>query len=890
MKRYKDLTKSQKVTLWFWTAVLVPTIIIVTVIAATALGIFGQLPSFEDLENPKSNLATEIISEDGIVLGSFYVQNRSYVDYEELSPSLVEALVATEDSRFYSHSGIDFISLARVGVKTLAMGDRGQGGGSTITQQLAKNLFPRDTVRNRSKVAKAGKLVVAKFKEWITAVKLEHNYTKDEIVAMYFNTVFFGSNAYGIKSASKTFFNKAPHELNVQEAALLVGVVNAPTKYSPVRNPENALKRRNTVIARMGNGGYLTSAQVDSLSALPIELNFSISSHNDGLATYFREMIRQTMTSPKPTRNMFYHEYDYKYELERWENNPLYGWCLKNKKADGTNYDIYRDGLRIYTTLNATMQQYAEESLTKHMANSIQPAMDRQIKNTRITFQKTSKKEIEKIINRAIRYSDRYYEMSRWGHSEQEILASFDVPVRTTIFTYKGEVDTLITPRDSIWHHKRILRASLVAMDPNTGHIKAYVGGPSFRYFKYDMAKQGKRQVGSTIKPFVYTYAIDHLGMTPCTTVPNVPTSIVTPGGRVWQPKEAGKATYDGLYYPLRWGLARSRNNYSAWIMEQSRNPEGVAEFLHTMGIKSYIDPVYPLCLGTSDASLFEMAGAYSTFVNRGVFTEPIFVTRIEDRHGNIIAEFTPQTSVAISEVTAHTMVDMMRTVVLAGTGRRLIYEYGAGGMEVGGKTGTSQENRDGWFMCIAPNLVGGVWVGGEDQSVHLTRAGEGSVVALPIYGDFFRKVLKDGSLGVTRKDRFHNPRGAVNYTCWEPHSPYNDDGAYGYYDEEGNYVDTSTTYYDYYDNSSDYDYDAEYRSYMTEFSVDDNMDVDTYKKQNKKAEVEAEATPQKGGSTSNGNGGGGSSNSEPIVKKRTEAPKPKPVQDVVYEDEDEFF
>ncbi|MBO5692757.1 MAG: transglycosylase domain-containing protein [Tidjanibacter sp.] len=863
MKRYKDLTKSAKVTLWFWVAILVPTLAIIGIITATACGAFGSLPSFEDLENPKSNLATDIISEDGVVLGSFYVQNRSYVDYEELAPALEQALVATEDSRFYSHSGIDFISRARVGVKTLAMGDKGQGGGSTITQQLAKNLFPRDTTRTRSKVKKASKLVVAKFKEWITAVKLEHNYTKDEIVSMYFNTVFYGSNSYGIKSAAKTFFNKQPHELNTQEAALLVGVVNAPTKYSPVRNPNNATKRRNVVLARMGEAGYLTSTEVDSLSALPIELHYSTSTHNDGLATYFREMIRLTMTSPKPTRNMFYNEYDYKYELERWESDPIYGWCLKNKKADGTNYDIYRDGLRIYTTLNSTMQQYAEDALVKQMTNT-QKAMDRQVKNTKVLFQKTSKKEVEKIINKAIRESDRYYEMSRWGHSEQEILAAFDQPVRTTIFTYKGEVDTLITPRDSIMHHKRILRASLVAMDPHTGHIKAYVGGPSFRYFKYDMAKQGKRQVGSTIKPFIYTYAIDHLGMTPCTTVPNVPTSIVTPGGKVWEPKEAGKVEYDGEFYPLRWGMARSRNNYSAWIMEQARNPEAVAEFIHKMGVKSYIDPVYPLCLGTSDASVFEMVGAYSTFVNRGVFTEPIFVTRIEDRHGNIIAEFTPKSTVAISEVTAHTMVDMMRTVVQAGTGRRLIYEFGAGGMEVGGKTGTSQENRDGWFMCVAPNLVGGVWVGGENQSIHLSRAGEGSVVALPIYGEFLRSVLKDGNLGVTRSDRFHNPPGAKNYTCWEPESPYNDDAVYAEMGEEGGEI----------------DWDAEYRSNLGDFDVDSNIDVDTYKKQKKeekKAQEEA-ATMAGGGQSAAGDGA-------------TEKPaKQTPAASVVYEEEEEFF
>lgn len=769
MKRYNELTKGQKAGLWFWVVVLVPTIAFVALLVMTGAGLFGKLPTFEELENPKSNLATEIYSEDGVLLGSYYVQNRSYVDYEELSPALVAALVATEDERFHSHSGIDFISLARVGIKTIAMGDKGQGGGSTITQQLAKNLFPRDTTHYSSKVARVGKLVIAKFKEWITAVKLEHNYTKDEIVAMYFNTVFFGSNAYGIKAASKTFFGKEPHEINVQEAAVLVGAVNAPTRYSPVRNPKNALNRRNTVMARMEKSGYITSSQLDSLKALPIELNFSSSSHNEGMATYFREMIRTTMTSPKPTRNMFYTKYDYEKEVERWESNPLYGWCLKNQKADGTNYNIYRDGLKIYTTLNSTMQRYAEEAVQKQLSEQIQPAMDKQVRASGRLFGDLEKAEVDKIIARAVRYSDRYREMSNAGYTKAEIDEAFRTKVGTKIFTFQGEVDTLITPLDSILHHKRIMRASLMAVDPHNGHVKAYVGGPSFRYFKYDMAKQGKRQVGSTIKPFIYTFAFDHLGYNPCTMVPNLPVTIETYTGEAWTPKEAGsKVIYDGEMYPLKWGLARSRNNYSAWIMKQANQPAAVADFIHDMGIMSYVDPVNAICLGTPDVSLFEMVGAYSTFANRGVHTEPIFVTRIEDRHGNVLAEFSPTSTVAISEQTAYTMVDMLRTVVQRGTGVRLGWAYGMKDVEVGGKTGTSQENRDAWFMCVAPNLVGGVWVGGEDQSVHLEAKGEGSVVALPIYGEFLKKVMDNGSLGVTREDTFHRPAGAVEYDCWD--------------------------------------------------------------------------------------------------------------------------
>ncbi len=765
-KRIDNQTKQRRFVRWFWGLILVPSVIILIVIILTASGAFGRLPSFVELENPESNLATEIYSEDGKMIGSFYIQNRSYASYEELSPALVAALVSTEDARFYSHSGIDFISLARVAIKTLALGDRGQGGGSTITQQLAKNLFPRDTTSNNSTLQRAGKLVIAKFKEWITAVKLEYNYTKEEIVAMYFNVVFYGSNAYGIKSASSTFFDKHPSELTVPEAAMLVGVVNAPTRYSPVRNPERAIERRNTVMTRMQQQGYITREQLDSLKATPIELKYNPSSHDAGTATYFREMIRTVMNAKKPTRNQYLNEWDYEQELARWENNPLYGWCHKNTKADGTPYNIYSDGLKIYTTINSSMQTYAENALQEQLETVIQPRMDQQYRATGVLFDDMSKEDIENIIRRAMIYTDRYRALKAEGLSEEEIDKEFRTPVRTRIFTFKGEVDTLISPRDSILHHKRIMRAAFMALDPNNGHVKAYVGGPDFRYFKYDMVKQGKRQVGSTIKPFIYTFAIDHLGFTPCTMVPNLPTTIETYSGEPWTPKEAGNVEYDGVLHPLKWGLARSRNNYSAWIMKQAKRPEAVADFIHNMGIHSYIDPVNALCLGTPDVSLFEMVGAYATFVNKGVFTEPIFVTRIEDRQGNLLASFNTTSSVAVSEQTAYTMTGMLRNVVTSGTAGRLIREHGFAETEVGGKTGTSNDNRDGWFMGITPNLVGGVWVGGEDQSVHLNSAGEGSVVALPIFGEFMEQVYANPALGISREDKFYHPLGAIEYNC----------------------------------------------------------------------------------------------------------------------------
>lgn len=772
---------SPKTIRWIWTIAFAPVGLLLVMLLLTALGVFGRMPSFEELENPKSNLATEIYSEDGKVLSTFFIQNRSYVQYADLFPAdsigslrleghvvppVVAALIATEDIRFRSHSGIDIPSLVRVAVKTVALQHASQGGGSTITQQLAKNLFPRDTVRNRGRVVKTAKLVLSKFKEWITALKLEYNYTKEEIATMYLNTVAYGSNAYGIKSAAQTFFGKEPHELAVQEAAVLVGVVNAPTRYSPVRNPDNALARRNLVLSRMAAAGALTRAECDSISALPIVLNYKPISHNEGSATYFREMLRLTLTAQKPRRSHFYNAWDYEEALREYEENPLVGWCHKNKKADGTPYNIYRDGLKIYTTINSKMQRYAEEAVQRQMEREIQPKMEAQYRWSKQLFVGTDAEERERIIRRAVRGSDRYHEMKQAGYSEREIEEAFGRPVPMKVFTYKGERDTVLSPRDSILHHKRILRAAFVALDPHTGFVKAYVGGPNFRYFKYDMARQGKRQIGSTIKPFIYTFAIDHLGLTPCTLVPNLPVTIETSNGTAWSPKEAGKVEYDGVLHPLMWGLALSRNNYSAWLMKQAKEPGAVADFIHNMGIRSFIDPVPALCVGSSESNVYELASAFSTFANGGVHNDAAFVTRIEDRHGNLIASFIPQSQDAINERTAYTMLTMLKRVVSSGTAGRLKWQFGLDDAELGGKTGTSNENRDAWFMCVAPRLVAGSWVGGEDQQVHLLSRGEGSVVALPIVGDFLKRVYDDGTLGVSRADRFVRPAMMPDYDC----------------------------------------------------------------------------------------------------------------------------
>ena len=777
------MKKKRKIVAWLWGIFLTPVTILALMLILTALGAFGRMPTFEELENPKSNLATKIYADNGKVeIGSFFVQNRSHKQYSDLfpkdsaelitikgnqMPAVAAALIATEDARYFDHSGIDLVSLARVGVKTIAMRHSSQGGGSTISQQLAKNLFPRDR-SSRGKIAKYSKLLVSKLKEWITAIKLESNFTKEEIIALYLNTVEYGSNSFGIEAASETFFGKDVTKLNIQEAAMLVGVVNAPTRYSPVLNPKSALTRRNLVLQRIKEAGGISQKECDSIAALPIKLSYKPVSHNAGNANYFREMLRLTMNAKRPVKKNYKTDWDYEQACKEYDNNPIVGWCHKNRKADGSPYDIYRDGLKIYTTINPAMQKYAEEAVQKQMRTVIQPAMDRQIKATGRLYRRVSKKKEDATIKHAMRQSERFYNMREEGYSDDEIYAAFDKPCRTKIFTYKGERDTLITPRDSILHHKGIMRASLVAIEPRTGHVKAYVGGTSFKYFKYDNAKQGKRQVGSTVKPFVYCFAIDQLGLSPCTQVPNNRVYINTGWGKKWSPKEAGGGGYDGALHPLRWGLMKSRNNYSTWIMKQVGQPKLVADFIHNMGVASYIKPVYPLCVGSWESNVYEMVGAYCTFVNDGIYNTPIFVTRIEDRHGNIISSFTPSSHDAISKEVAYTMITMMRNVITKGTGSRLVRAYGMGGVDIAGKTGTTNKNRDAWFICVTPNVAIGSWVGAEDQTVSLTRGGEGSVMALPIVGEFLKKTHQDPNIKVNRSDKFNPPLGYKEQKCNE--------------------------------------------------------------------------------------------------------------------------
>ncbi|MDD3567356.1 MAG: transglycosylase domain-containing protein [Bacteroidales bacterium] len=760
----------KKFQIWFWGLFSFVWVLVISLFVLIGLEFFGPLPSFEELENPKSNLASEVYSEDHVVLGSYYIQFRTFVDYDDLSPNLVNALLATEDIRFHSHSGIDARSIARVFVKTIVLQQSRSGGGSTITQQLAKNLFPRDTTIYSSPLARKSSLAVTKFKEWITAVKLERNYTKEEIIAMYLNTVAFGSNAYGIRAASKTFFNTTPDSLNIEQSALLVGVVNAPTRYSPVRNPDQSLSRRNFVISQMAKYNFITEAERDSISSIPIELNFRVQDHNVGLATYFRGSLQILLTRSEPNPRAYFSYAQYKEDSLQWEINPLYGWCNKNLKPDGTPYNLYRDGLKIYTTINSRMQKYAEEAVEEHLGGYLQAEFDAEQKarGYRLFHNDLSNEQIDGIILQAMRQTERYRVMRNNGVSMDSINANFNTKVPMTIFTWKGERDTILSPIDSIKHYKRILRTGFMAMDPRTGHIKAWVGGPNYKHFKYDHVRQGKRQVGSTIKPFLYTLAMQE-GYSPCHLVPNVPQTFQV-ADSVWTPRNSGRSEYDGKMVTLKWGLANSVNNISGWLMKQF-NPRALVEICQRMGINSHIDPVVSAFLGTSELSVYEMVGAYGTYANKGVHVEPLMVTRIEDKNGNILATFHPQRSEAISEQTAYLMINLLEGVINQGTGGRLRFRYNLEG-PIAGKTGTTNNHSDGWFMGIVPNLVGGVWVGAEDRSVgfqNITQ-GQGANMALPIFGLFLQKVFNDGGLGVNPTDEWDKPLRLmdVNLDCEE--------------------------------------------------------------------------------------------------------------------------
>lgn len=755
----KDTTKKKVIT-WFWIIISAPVALLLLLLLL--VWAFADIPSFEELENPDSKLATQVLAEDGEILTTFHIENRSYVSYEELSPYLVEAAVATEDIRFYDHAGIDFISLGRVLVKTLLMSDSSQGGGSTITQQLAKTLYPRKDVSSKIPGVAKFRMVLIKLKEWITAVKLERNYTKEEIMDMYMNAVFFGSNAYGVKAAAQTFYAKNPSDLTVEESAMLVGMVNKPTRYNPALNPDKALTRRNFVIGQMEKAGYLTEAQRDSICALPIILSYQVQDHNAGLAPYFRDMLRRIMNAREPKRSSYSQYEDYAADSLLWVNDGLYGWLNKNRKADGSSYNLDKDGLRIYTTINYKMQKYAEEAVAEHLGKDLQKSFwrDLRYKKNRPFSDDVDKATIDLLMKQARRWSDRYRIMKARGASEAEIQKSFKEKTEMRLFSWdkKGYIDTLMTPDDSIKYYKSHLRAAFMAIEPHTGKVKAYVGGPDYRYFKYDNVRQGKRQVGSTIKPFLYTLAMQE-GMSPCDKVVNIPQTFII-GEDTWTPKSTDRDEWIGQTVTLKWGLTKSSNNISAYLMKQF-GPHAMAEMMRKMGIESHIDEVASLCVGPADLTLYEMVAAYNTFPSRGVYISPIFVTRIEDNAGNVLGEFNNRKREAISEQTAYLMANLMQGVVNSGTAVRLRAKYGLKG-EIAGKTGTTNDQADGWFIGYVPKLTAGVWVGAEDRQIHFQSLalGGGSNMALPIWGLFMQKVVKDGTLGISETDRFLAPPG----------------------------------------------------------------------------------------------------------------------------------
>ena len=736
----------------FWSVLLVGIIGVFVFFWLISAGKLGFMPTFEELENPNNRFASEVYFADGPIMNRYFEkENRKYIEYREIPQSVIDALIATEDVRFYDHSGIDVRGLFRV-AKGLLTANTSAGGGSTISQQLAKMLFPRESDLN------VFELVIRKFREWVIAVRLEKSYTKEEILTMYLNKYDFLNLAVGISSAADIYFQVPLDSLKVEQAAMLVGMAKNSSYYNPVRRPELTLNRRNVVLSQMYKYDKITREECDSLKQLPLGLNFKRVDHKEGLATYFREYLRLFMTANKPDRKRYRDLSQFRLDSIAWETNPLYGGCKKNVKVDGSHYDLYSDGLKIYTTLDSRMQKYAEEAVREHLSQDLQPLFDKEkVKKLRPPFSNDmTPAEIEEVLNRSIRQSERYRVLSKQGMSFKEIRKTFDQPLKMQVFTWNGIRDTVMTPLDSIKHYKSFFRSGFMVMQPQTGYIKAYVGGPDYRYFMYDMVSAGKRQVGSTIKPILYTLAMQE-GLGPCDKVPNIPQTFILPTGEPWSAR--GGTKRQGEMVTLRWGLANSENNISAWVLKQF-TPEAVAQMAHKMGITSFIDPVPSVFLGTAEITVKEMVAAYSIFANKGVYNSPLPVYRIEDKYGNVLQEFRPESREVITENTAYLMCNLLEGVVTGGTGVRLRYKYKLMN-PMGGKTGTTQKHADGWFMGVTPDLVGGVWVGAEDRSIHFQNLanGQGASMALPIWAKFLLKAYADPRLKMSDRP-FDRPAG----------------------------------------------------------------------------------------------------------------------------------
>ena len=715
-------------------------------------GWIGYMPPIAELQNPISRYASQIISADGRLMGTWSRnENRVFVDYDSISPYIFDALVATEDVRFYEHSGIDVRALGRAIVKRGILGHKEAGGGSTITQQLAKQLYSEGAESTMQRL-------LQKPIEWVIAVELEKNYTKNEILTLYLNYFDFLHNAVGIKTAANVYFSKSPAKLTLAECATLVGMCKNPSYYNPVREPERCRERRNVVLAQMVKAGTLSQEDYETIAAQPLELHFHRIDHKEGQGTYMREYLRRILMASKPDPKN-YHEWQRQQYYEdslMWETDPLYGWCKKNHKKDGSDYDIYTDGLKVYTTLDSRMQRYAEEAVQRQVGRNLQPLFEAEKRsNPNFPYHVSIKSEVVKRrLDKAMRQSDRYRLLSAEGASEEEIKRSFNTPIDMTVYSIHGSVDTVMTPLDSIRYYKKFLRSSLVSIDPATGHVKAYVGGLNYTYFQYDMAMVGRRQIGSTMKPFVYAMGLQG-GMTPETTILNVQRNY---GG--WCPRNGSRARY-GSMVTLKWGLSQSNNWVTAGLMSEiDPTGQGLVRDLHALGVANdNLQPSMPLCLGTCDITAGELASAYTAFVQKGIRRAPILVTKIEDSEGNILAEFAPRTNEVYSEETADNMIDMMKAVIDHGTGRRLRYAFQMKG-PIAGKTGTTNDNSDGWFVGCVPRLVTVVWVGGEERDIHFssTASGQGSATALPVWALYMLKVYKDKSLGYNPEEDFEKP------------------------------------------------------------------------------------------------------------------------------------
>ncbi|MBP8034047.1 MAG: transglycosylase domain-containing protein [Bacteroidia bacterium] len=725
-----NLSKYIRIT---WLLVWSPFIILFLLLSLISLEVFIDLPSVAELQNPKSNLATVIYSSDMKTLGKYYAENRVSVKYYELDNDLVNALIATEDARFHEHSGVDLRALGRA-VFGAATGRSSSGGGSTLSQQLAKMMFPRQ------KLSKP-KMILQKLKEWVIAARLEKNYTKDEILALYLNKFDFLNQAVGVKSAAQIYFNRSQDSLEIQQAAMLIGMAKNPSLFNPIKKADTTLHRRNVVMMQMVANGFLTKEKYDSLKKLPLGIIYHPEDHNDGLAPYFREYLRE-------------------YFLKEW--------CAKHINPETNKpYNIYKDGLKIFTTIDSRMQQYAEEAVNEHMTD-LQKMFSKECKTKKNApfAWNVNKEQIENIMMSSMKRSDRYRSLKNAGVSKDQILIEFKKPVAMTVYSLRGEIDTIMSPWDSIRYYKSFLHTGFMSIEPSTGYVKAWVGGVNHRHFKFDHVKVGRRQVGSTFKPFVYALAIQE-GYSPCYQVANVRTCIETPGQPAWCPDNSDGNKGTGKMVTLRYALAGSINYVTAWVMKQF-GPDAVINLVRRLGITAPIDAVPSIALGTPDISVFEMVAANATFANKGTYIQPTFITRIEDKNGKVLEEFFPTTDEVFSEEKAYAMIQLMRGVVDRGTGSRLRSRYNLRN-EIAGKTGTTQNNADGWFMGLTPDLVAGCWVGGEERSVHFnsTNEGQGASMALPIWGKFFQKVYADPSLKVT-KNGFTKPAnmGDIELDC----------------------------------------------------------------------------------------------------------------------------